>query len=473
MSTIKVDPDVEFCSIAPLEDDDLGSPLPKEFFTDLGDIQDISHNIGDDGSNSFGVAEYQYLGNSPGSNGSISTDQTDTLSPASSPSSITFPAALSGTEDPSKSLNIECRVCGDKASGFHYGVHACEGCKGFFRRTIRLKLVYDRCERLCKIQKKNRNKCQYCRFEKCLSVGMSHNAIRFGRMPRSEKAKLTAEILTSEQDIKDSQMADLLSLAKLLYDAYQKNFNMNKLKARGILTGKGSNPPFVIHDMETLCMAEKTLVAKLVANGIQNKEAEVRIFHCCQCTSVETVTELTEFAKSIPGFTELDLNDQVTLLKYGVYEAMFAMLASVMNKDGMLVAYGNGFITREFLKSLRKPVGDMMEPKFEFAMKFNALELDDSDIALFVAALICCGDRPGLLNVPSIERMQENIVHVLKLHLQSNHPDDGFLFPKLLQKMADLRQLVTEHALLVQTIKKTETDAALHPLLQEIYRDMY
>lgn len=76
MSTIKVDPDVEFCSIATLEDDDLGSPLPKEFFTDLGDIQDISQNIGDDGSTSFSVAEYQYLGNSPGSNGSISTDQT-------------------------------------------------------------------------------------------------------------------------------------------------------------------------------------------------------------------------------------------------------------------------------------------------------------------------------------------------------------------------------------------------------------
>lgn len=47
--------------------------------------------------------------------------------------------------------------------------------KGFFRRTIRLKLEYDKCERRCKIQKKNRNKCQYCRFQKCLSVGMSHN----------------------------------------------------------------------------------------------------------------------------------------------------------------------------------------------------------------------------------------------------------------------------------------------------------
>uniref|UniRef100_A0A4W5JXT3 Peroxisome proliferator-activated receptor gamma n=1 Tax=Hucho hucho TaxID=62062 RepID=A0A4W5JXT3_9TELE len=73
-------------------------------------------------------------------------------------------------------LNIECRVCGDKASGFHYGVHACEGCKGFFRRTIRLKLVYDHCDLHCRIHKKSRNKCQYCRFQKCLVVGMSHNA---------------------------------------------------------------------------------------------------------------------------------------------------------------------------------------------------------------------------------------------------------------------------------------------------------
>lgn len=32
------------------------------------------------------------------------------------------PAGISG-------LMLECKVCGDVASGFHYGVHACEGCK--------------------------------------------------------------------------------------------------------------------------------------------------------------------------------------------------------------------------------------------------------------------------------------------------------------------------------------------------------
>lgn len=84
---------------------------------------------------------------------------------------------------------------------------------------------------------------------------------------------------------------------------------------------------------------------------------------------------------------------QVTLLKYGVHEAIFAMLPSLMNKDGLLVANGKGFVTREFLRSLRKPFSEIMEPKFEFAVKFNALELDDSDLALFVAAIILCGGK--------------------------------------------------------------------------------
>lgn len=171
------------------------------------------------------------------------------------------------------------------------------------------------------------------------------------------------------------------------------SFNTLHVIGRNSLSFSTIQQPFVIHDMETLQLAEQTLVAKMVgsAGALKDREAEVRIFHCCQCTSVETVTELTEFAKSVPGFSSLDLNDQVTLLKYGVYEALFAMLASSMNKDGLLVAYGSGFITREFLKSLRRPFSEMMEPKFQFAMKFNALELDDSDLALFVAAIICCG----------------------------------------------------------------------------------
>lgn len=62
-------------------------------------------------------------------------------------------------------------------------------------------------------------------------------------MPRSEKAKLKAEILTCEHDLENSETADLKSLAKRIYEAYLKNFNMNKVKARVILAGKASNNP--------------------------------------------------------------------------------------------------------------------------------------------------------------------------------------------------------------------------------------
>ncbi|XP_046895855.1 peroxisome proliferator-activated receptor delta b isoform X2 [Hypomesus transpacificus] len=372
-------------------------------------------------------------------------------------------------------INVECKICGDKASGFHYGVHACEGCKGFFRRTIRMKLQYERCERTCKILKKNRNKCQFCRFQKCLSLGMSHDAIRYGRMPEAEKKKLVAGLLAEELDHYKPGGSDLKTLAKQVYTAYLKNLNMTKKKARSILTGKtSSSSPFVIHDVDTLWKAESGLVwNQLVQGAPLTKEIGVHVFYRCQCTTVETVRELTEFAKSIPGFVDLFLNDQVTLLKYGVHEAIFAMLPSLMNKDGLLVANGKGFVTREFLRSLRKPFSEIMEPKFEFAVKFNALELDDSDLALFVAAIILCGDRPGLINVKQVEQSQDSILQALDRHLHTNHSDSLYLFPKLLQKMADLRQLVTENVLLVQKIKKTESETSLHPLLQEIYKDMY
>uniref|UniRef100_T1IY61 Nuclear receptor domain-containing protein n=1 Tax=Strigamia maritima TaxID=126957 RepID=T1IY61_STRMM len=75
--------------------------------------------------------------------------------------------------DTKEGIEELCPVCGDKVSGYHYGLLTCESCKGFFKRTVQNKKVYT-CvaERNCHIDKSQRKRCPFCRFQKCLDVGM-------------------------------------------------------------------------------------------------------------------------------------------------------------------------------------------------------------------------------------------------------------------------------------------------------------
>lgn len=72
-----------------------------------------------------------------------------------------------------------CTVCGDFARWQHYGVLACEGCKGFFKRSVQKDAKYAcNARSRCSISKKTRTHCPYCRYQKCLNVGMIRSAVR-------------------------------------------------------------------------------------------------------------------------------------------------------------------------------------------------------------------------------------------------------------------------------------------------------
>ncbi|CAH1395386.1 unnamed protein product [Nezara viridula] len=87
----------------------------------------------------------------------------------------------------------ECRVCGDRASGKHYGVPSCDGCRGFFKRSIRRNLDYVCKENgRCVVDVPRRNQCQACRFRKCLQVKMKKDAVQHERSPRSSTSAVSS-----------------------------------------------------------------------------------------------------------------------------------------------------------------------------------------------------------------------------------------------------------------------------------------
>nr|ASL70612.1 nuclear receptor [Brachionus koreanus] len=104
----------------------------------------------------------------------------------------------------------KCMICSDRASGFHYGVLACEGCKGFFKRVCKEKLKADNTGDNsfislqnkrhcvfggnCEINVRTRNRCQYCRIQKCIDLGMSKDGIKLGRRSKKFKQNLNSVI---------------------------------------------------------------------------------------------------------------------------------------------------------------------------------------------------------------------------------------------------------------------------------------
>ena len=82
---------------------------------------------------------------------------------------------IDSNTDTKNNRTFLCVVCSDLASGYHYGVPSCEGCKAFFKRSLQSKELNYKCPASsnCTIDKMSRKCCQACRLRKCQDVGMS------------------------------------------------------------------------------------------------------------------------------------------------------------------------------------------------------------------------------------------------------------------------------------------------------------
>ncbi|XP_054154108.1 steroid hormone receptor ERR1-like [Oppia nitens] len=189
-----------------------------------------------------------------------------------------------------------CLVCGDTASGFHYGVASCEACKAFFKRTIQGNIEYT-CPAAndCEINKRRRKACQACRFQKCLRMGMLKEGVRLDRV-RGGRQK------------------------------YRRSPD-NPYPIQNVMPIKKAN----IEENKIISALISCEPEPLLATNCQNSSTSTSAQYKSICLLSDLVDrELVAtigWAKQIPGFTDLILNDQMRLLQTTWAEVLSLSLA--------------------------------------------------------------------------------------------------------------------------------------------------
>ncbi|XP_012372477.1 bile acid receptor [Octodon degus] len=205
-----------------------------------------------------------------------------------------------------------CVVCGDKASGYHYNALTCEGCKGFFRRSITKKAAYT-CKHggHCEMDPYMRRKCQACRLKKCKAVGMLAECLLTEIQCNSKRLRKNVKQKNSfHSDIKVEEKG-----------ANKKPVSSTRKTAR-----RFSHNFFFIQDSMDLSQEEHQLISNIVAahqNYIipleetktfmqENANPELSFLQLSE-TTVLHMHGLVDFTKGLPGFKHLTIDDQTAL----------------------------------------------------------------------------------------------------------------------------------------------------------------
>ncbi|TRY83105.1 hypothetical protein DNTS_003573 [Danionella cerebrum] len=299
-----------------------------------------------------------------------------------------------------------CLVCGDFASGYHYGVASCEACKAFFKRTIQGNIEYS-CPVLndCEITKRRRKSCQACRFQKCLRAGMMREGVRMDRV-RGGRQKYKRRVDTS-----------LSLFSKTPYTHPNKTIR-NRVISQLLVCE--TTPLLADPDPTTPDSDLKTLVT------------------LCDLLNRELLL-LIGWAKNIPGFSSLSLPDQMALLQSGWMEAL--LLLVVWRSRGLDEDL-------EFAENLRlsevqsRSLGleELHTPLRRLTHTLREMNINLEELLLLKALALANSDAEVLDCSRAVQTFQETLHEALQDLESSTRPSDSHRVGRLLMTLPLLRQ---------------------------------
>ncbi|XP_078396410.1 hepatocyte nuclear factor 4-gamma-like isoform X2 [Cetorhinus maximus] len=320
-------------------------------------------------------------------------------------------------------ISTLCAICGDRATGKHYGASSCDGCKGFFRRSIRKNHVYScRFNRQCVVDKDKRNQCRYCRLKKCFRAGMKKEAVQNER--------------------------DRISNRRNSYES-NNSPSINTLAQAEVRS----------HQVEQITFSVSAASADITTKKIAS------ISDVCESMK-EQLLVLVEWAKYIPAFCELPLDDQVALLRAHAGEHLLLGVAkrSMLYKDVLLL--GNDYAIHrnspemEISRVANRILDELVQP-------FQEIQIDDNEYACLKAIVFFDPDAKALNNPSKIKNMRYQVQVSLEDYINDRQYDSRGRFGELLLLLPTLQSITWQMIEQIQFVKLFGL-AKIDNLLQEM-----
>lgn len=294
-----------------------------------------------------------------------------------------------------------CAICGDKATGKHYGASSCDGCKGFFRRSVRKNHQYTcRFQRGCTVDKDKRNQCRYCRLKKCFRAGMKKEAVQ------NERDRISTRRPSYEDSINNAGV----SIANLV------NAEFSCRQAFGHMTS-----PHV---------SESVLASRKVAS----------MNDICESMKQQLLV-LVEWAKYIPSFCELLLDDQVALLRAhaGEHLVLGAARRSMHLKDILLLGE-NVVLPRQSPDQLDiyRVASRVLD---ELVSPMRDVGLDDQEFACLKAIVFFDPDAKGLSDPNKIKGLRYQVQTHLEDYINDRQYESRGRFGEILLLLPPLQSI--------------------------------
>ncbi|KAL2098278.1 hypothetical protein ACEWY4_007485 [Coilia grayii] len=321
-----------------------------------------------------------------------------------------------------------CLVCGDEASGCHYGVVTCGSCKVFFKRAVEGQHNYLCAGRNdCIIDKIRRKNCPACRVRKCLQAGMNLGARKSKKLGKLKSVNEDSPLQSS----KDS--AHYLSSEK-------------ELSAVTDLVPHG--PTLASYLSPSVCSVLELIEPEEVYAGYDNTQPDTsdHLLTSLNRLAGKQMVRMVKWAKVLPGFRTLPIEDQITLIQYSwMCLSSFALSwRSYKHTNAQMLFFAPDLVFNEE-RMQQSAMYDLCVGMRQVSQEFVRLQLTyDEFLAMKVLLLLSTVPKDGLKNQAAFEEMRVNYIKEMRRAVGKATNNSGqtwqrfFQLTKLLDAMHDL-----------------------------------